>query len=89
MWVLFQIGSSIRLASRLPSTFWTVVMARKWSTRKTARSGTSSESSRLSSCASLRFSPKGFSSTMRVPGGSPARWSAVTVAAKSAGGRAR
>ena len=73
MCALFQMGSSIRLASRVPRMFCTVVMARKWSTRKTAASCTSSASSRLSSTALSRSSPNGFSRTILLPGGRPAR----------------
>ena len=69
MCAAFQTGSSMRLASRVPSRFWTVVMARKWSTRNTACSGTTSASRRFSVTALPRSSPNGFSSTILLPGG--------------------
>ena len=81
-------GSWRRRARR----FCTVVMPRAWSTRKTASSPASPTTPATissSATASLRLSPNGFSSAIRLPAG---RWtspSAVTVDSYSAGGSAR
>jgi hypothetical protein len=89
MWALFHSGSSTRFASRVPSRACTVVIARKWSTRKICCSSKAPASNWFKLAAELRSSPNGFSSTSRLPGGSPAWRTALIAAGKTDGGSAR
>ena len=89
MWSRFQIGSKIRLAKRMPAMFWTVCFSRKWSTRWIACSGAAVASSSFSARAEARSCPKGFSTTMALPSGSPAAAMALMAAGNTGGGSAR
>jgi hypothetical protein len=86
---LLHSGSNSRLANRSPKRFKTVDRPRKWSTRCTCSSLTSSASSWLSATALCASVPNGFSSTRAVPAGSDTSLSAVQLFTVTAGGRAK
>ncbi|MDQ1125751.1 hypothetical protein QE428_000784 [Microbacterium sp. SORGH_AS 505] len=78
-----------RFAKRTPSRLSTVERPRKWSTRKTWPSGTSSASVAFRCSALAASNPNGFSSARIVPSGIVTERSASQAFAATAGGTAK
>ena len=72
MWERFQIGSNRPFAKRSARMFWAASLPRKWSIRKTWRSGKYLWILSLSSRALSRSVPNGFSMMIRDSAAIPA-----------------